>query len=216
MSTTTEATPTADELRNRLAKQQAEVEAAHAALGAAALDSPNPKTASKRLTDAEAAVQRTKAAVAELERREAERGRHELELTAARDRMRTYVFAADYMEACIEVQRLQEQVRAAGDRLGEIARGVTRATGQVKSPGLGRPLPWDISTMDEDLIRGLPDSRSMGPGRGSRFPIGGPDDVPEFGKWRAGPEVLEQRADRARELAAKEAEKVAALEKGGR
>ena len=62
--------PTIEGLRERLAEQEAEAAAAEEALGAATLDSPNPKAASKRLLDAQAAVQATKAALAELERRE--------------------------------------------------------------------------------------------------------------------------------------------------
>ena len=89
-------------------------------------------------------------------------------------------------------------------RLGELASGITRAIGAVKAPGVGRPLAWDLETLDLDLIRSLPE------GQMGRIPIRRVKDLPKA--WRQGPDQHEAASARARELAAAEQHKLTELE----
>jgi hypothetical protein len=97
MTTATEVTTsTLEQLRDRLEQQQAEVEAAKSALGAATLDTTDPRKASKRVVDAEAAVTRTEAAIAELERRKAVQAEHAAAVATAEENLRIYNWIAEY------------------------------------------------------------------------------------------------------------------------
>ena len=95
--TTTTTDSTREQLEARLVEQRREVEEAERRIGAAELDGSGGRAATKRLADAKDAVRRTGAALEELGRREHAEAERQAEIDAARLRLATYQYIAEYL-----------------------------------------------------------------------------------------------------------------------
>jgi hypothetical protein len=154
--TTTKA-PTLEELRDRLAEQQAEAEAARASLGAATLDTTDPRKASKRIVDAEATVAATEAAIAEAERREQARLERERPVETAQENVRIYDWIAEYMSRAAAVVEAGEQLKAAESQL-DAHKPTSNALYRFVR-GLDRKLDDEVA-FDAELAHRVPSGKS--------------------------------------------------------
>ena len=201
MNATTEVSAsTLDQLRERLAVEEAEATEAEAALGAATLDSPNPKAASKRLTDAEAAVRRTEAALSELERREERRVQREAELALTAERNRSHAWIAEYLSRAERIIAQQRKLEAEEAGLAEHLKAVpNRLARHLK--GLDRRLDAEVTEFDVEVSHYVPQ------GSKGRWPARTAQELKHLAV-----EACRDRAAHARELAAEEQKAIAELE----
>jgi hypothetical protein len=105
--------PSAEELRDQLVEHEREVEAAQGAIGKAALDGTNVTPATKRLAKARQGVELTKAALAELERRERATSEQQREAQASAERLRSYQWAAEFLARAEAVLEAHARAQAA-------------------------------------------------------------------------------------------------------
>jgi hypothetical protein len=152
--------PGAEELRDQLAQHEQEIEAAEVAIGEAALDGTNVTTATKRLAKARQDTEQTKAAIAELERRQRVADDREREAAMSAERLRSYQWAAEFLARAEAVLEAHARARDAED--GLYALGQNRKVFNATSGFRGTP---EESDLDADLLASIPDLPSRPRGR---------------------------------------------------
>ena len=140
MSTTTRETPTLEELRARLADQEAEARAAEGELGAATRVGPNIKTVWKKVIEVQAALQGTRAAISELERRQQAQAEHQAQMDTARSNLAIYEWIAEYISRAEDVADRAAELKTAEAHLAGAQRDVRGAIAfQARARSQARP-----------------------------------------------------------------------------
>jgi hypothetical protein len=129
----TTTTPTADELRARLADFEQEAADAERELGRASLDGASTSAATKKARAAREGIESTHAALEELTRREADRQSREREIAAARERAGVYRWASEYVAAATDAVATHEAAAAAIARLADLERSKPGRLRQIQS-----------------------------------------------------------------------------------
>jgi hypothetical protein len=128
------------------------IEAAEAAIGEAALDGKDVTGATKRLAKARQVVEQTKAALAELERRERASAEREREAARSAERLGSYRWAVEFLARAEAVLEAHAQARAAEDHLFALGHNP-----KVFNAMSGLRGTSEDSDLDADVITSIPD-----------------------------------------------------------
>jgi hypothetical protein len=164
MTTTTEIT--ADELREQISQHEQEAAEAEREIGVAVVDGKSPAAATKRAEQARERVTRCRAALEDLERRQAEAEEEARTGAASVERLASYEWMASYMELVENYLLRKAEFEAAEAPLKNMP--IDNRFRRAKIGG--RSHSDDESDLDTELLRAIPDPAEHRGKKGVRFP----------------------------------------------